>query len=196
LQLAVAHEGEAVGERKQRGAQPEKKSGRQGGSSAKWRGKGPPLPSPWIYRSKGATLPEPRTVRINCSQQRPSPTSGPHHAETARRARMRDHYGAATEGSRRPVTSAPTTPTPRASAPPEKARPRRTTAAMTVGIKNGLVPYHVSETLERPELKALKNLTLEGCAYEPVVPSPALQEWGATGTLESGGLLINSSRAS
>jgi hypothetical protein len=47
---------------------------------------------------------------------------------------MRDHYGAATEGPRRPVTSAPTSPTPRAATPPEKARPRRTTAATTVDI--------------------------------------------------------------
>jgi hypothetical protein len=46
-----------------------------------------------------------------------------------------------------------------------------------MGIKNGLVPYHVSETLERPEPKAQKNLNLEGCAYKPVVRSPAWQEW-------------------
>jgi hypothetical protein len=53
LQLAVARRGEAGGERKQRGAQPEKKSGRQGGSSTKWRGMGLPLPSPSVPRRDG-----------------------------------------------------------------------------------------------------------------------------------------------
>jgi hypothetical protein len=62
LQLAVAREDKAGGERKQRGTQPENESKRKGGSSAKWLGKGLPLPSPWIYRYKGATLPEPRAT--------------------------------------------------------------------------------------------------------------------------------------
>jgi hypothetical protein len=48
---------------------------------------------------------------------------------------MHDHYGAATEEPRRPVMSAPTLPTTRAVASPEKARLRCTTAATTVGIK-------------------------------------------------------------
>jgi hypothetical protein len=63
LQLAVASDSEAGSERKQKGTQLEKESGRQGGSSAEWRGKGLPLPPPWIYRSKGATLPEPCASR-------------------------------------------------------------------------------------------------------------------------------------
>jgi hypothetical protein len=62
LQLAVAREGEAGGERKQKGVRPKKESGRPGGSSAKWQGKGLSCPPPWIYRSKGATLPEPRAL--------------------------------------------------------------------------------------------------------------------------------------
>jgi hypothetical protein len=36
LQLAVASEGEAGGERKQRGMQLEKESGRKGGNNAEW----------------------------------------------------------------------------------------------------------------------------------------------------------------
>jgi hypothetical protein len=48
-----------------------------------------------------------RAVRFNYRQRHPSLTSGPYHAKTARRARTRDHYGAATEGPRRPVTSVP-----------------------------------------------------------------------------------------
>jgi hypothetical protein len=48
---------------------------------------------------------------------------------------MRDHYGAMTEGPRRPVTSTPTSPALRAAAPPEKVCPRRMTEAATGGIK-------------------------------------------------------------
>jgi hypothetical protein len=55
--------------------------------------------------------------------------------ETARRAHKRDHYGAVTEEPRWAVTSAPTTPTTRAAASPEKACLQRTTTATTVGIK-------------------------------------------------------------
>jgi hypothetical protein len=61
--------------------------------------------------------------------------AGPHITETAGRARMRDHYGAEVEEPRRPVTSAPTSPTTHAAASSEKARPRRTTVATTVGIE-------------------------------------------------------------
>jgi hypothetical protein len=59
---------------------------------------------------------------------------GPHHAEMARRRRMRDHCGAATEGLRRSITSAPTSPTTRVVVPPEKAHPQLTTAAATTII--------------------------------------------------------------
>jgi hypothetical protein len=55
-----------------------------------------------------------------------SNASGTHHDETAECARTRNHYGAATEEPGRAITSAPTTPTTRVVASPEKARPRRT----------------------------------------------------------------------
>jgi hypothetical protein len=51
--------------------------------------RGFPSPSPWIYRSGGATLPKPHAVCINCRQLHPPQTSGPHHAETAGRMRVR-----------------------------------------------------------------------------------------------------------
>jgi hypothetical protein len=77
-------------------------------AEAKWRGKGFTLPFLVIYRSRGATLPEtPCAARINCRQRHPSLTSGTHHAEMAGCVRVRDHCGAATEGPRRPITSAP-----------------------------------------------------------------------------------------
>jgi hypothetical protein len=61
-------------------------------------------------------------------------TSGPSHAETATRTCVRDHYGAVTEGPRRPVTSTPHVAHNVCAVSPEKARPLRTTAAMTVDI--------------------------------------------------------------
>jgi hypothetical protein len=77
-------------------------------------------------------LPEtPRAARSNCRQRYPPLTGGTYHAETARRACMRDHYGAATEGPRRPVTTAPTSSTMPVAAPPEKACPLCTTTART-----------------------------------------------------------------
>jgi hypothetical protein len=196
LQLAVACEGEAGDERKQRGTQSEKKSGSQGGSSAKWRGMGLPLPSLCIYRSKGATLHEPRascalTAGNGVHHRRAGPTMpkqpGVHTCA--------DHYGAATEGPRRPVTSAPHVAHSARGCAACKARPWRTTAATTVGIKNVLVPYHVSETLKQPKPKARKSLTLERCAYKTSGSKPHLSREGTTGTLKSRGLLISSSRA-
>jgi hypothetical protein len=52
-------------------------------------------------------LPKPCAVHINCKRLHLPLTSETHYTETARRTLVRDHYGAATEGSRRPVTSAP-----------------------------------------------------------------------------------------
>jgi hypothetical protein len=95
--------------------------------------RGFPSPSPWIYRPMGATLPKPRAVRINCRRLHLPLTSGGHRAETAGRACTCDHYDTITEEPRRPVMSAPTSPTTRAVASPEKVRPRCTTAATTVG---------------------------------------------------------------
>jgi hypothetical protein len=98
-------------------------------------GKGLLPPSLTIYRSGGATLPKTmRVVRINCRRRRPPMTDGPHCAKTVEPVRTRDHYGAATEGPQRPVTSAPTSSTTLAVAPPEKAHPPRMTAATTAAI--------------------------------------------------------------
>jgi hypothetical protein len=38
-------------------------------------------------------------------------TGGPSRVETAAHTRVRDHYGTVTERPRRPITSAPTSPT-------------------------------------------------------------------------------------
>jgi hypothetical protein len=55
-------------------------------------------------------------------------------AEMAAHACVHDHYGAVTEGPRRPVTSAPHVARSICVAPPEKARPLRTTATTTAII--------------------------------------------------------------
>jgi hypothetical protein len=155
LQLAVACEGEAGDERKERGAQPEKKSGSQGGSSAKWRGMGLPLPSLCIYRSKGATLHDPRvSCALTAGNDVHHRRAGPTMPKQPGVRTCADHYGAVTEGPRRPVTSAPPVAHSAGGGAACKARPQRTTADTTVGIKNVLVSYHVSETLEQPEPKA------------------------------------------
>jgi hypothetical protein len=103
---------------------------------AKWRGKGLTLPLPVIYRSSGAMPPEtPRVAPIKCRQHHQPLASEPHHAETVVHTRVRDHYGAVTEGSRCPVTSPPPYVAHYVCAtPPEKARPLRTTAATTAII--------------------------------------------------------------
>jgi hypothetical protein len=165
------------------------------GSSAKWRGMGLPLPSPWIYRSKGATLPGPcvpcaLTASNDVHHRRAGPT-------TPKQPGMRacaNHYGAATEGPRRPITSAPMSHTARVAAPSEKAHPRRTTTATTVGIKNDLIPYHVCETLGRPEPKARKKSDPQRVCLQTGGSKPRLARVGSTSTLESRGLLISSSR--
>jgi hypothetical protein len=135
LQLAVAREGEAGSEQKQRGAQPEKDSGRQGGSSAKWQSKGLPLPPPWIYRSKGATLPEPRAscalTAGNDVRHRRAGLTTPKRPGVRARAIITMRQPKGRGGPSRPPSTSPTT---RAVASHEKARPRHTTAAMTVGI--------------------------------------------------------------
>jgi hypothetical protein len=94
-----------------------------------------PVPFPWIMDLREPRSPNrARAARINCRQRRPSPMSGPHHAKTVRRTHTRDHYDMATEEPRRPVTSAPTSPTTRVVVSPEKVCPRRATTAATVGI--------------------------------------------------------------
>jgi hypothetical protein len=104
-------------------------------AEAKWRGKGFTLPSLTNYRSGGATLPRTlRVAHINCRQHRLPLTSEPHHAKTAGCACMHDHYGVATEGPWHPITSAPTSPTTPAAAPPEKMRLLQTTAATIAAI--------------------------------------------------------------
>jgi hypothetical protein len=76
----------------------------------------------------------PCATRINYRRHHLLLTDGPHRAETAGCARVRDHYGATTEGPRCPVMSTPTSSTTPAVAPLEKARPLRTTAATTTTI--------------------------------------------------------------
>jgi hypothetical protein len=103
-------------------------------ADAKWQVRDSHLPLS-IYRSGGPVLPRTAcVVRIYCRQHRLPPTGRPHSVETTGCARMRDHYGAATEGPRRPVTSTPTSSTTLAVAPPEKAHPPRMTAATTAAI--------------------------------------------------------------
>jgi hypothetical protein len=101
-------------------------------ADAKWRGKRFTPPSPTIYRSRGVVLPKTTCdARINCRGPRLPLTDGPHRAETAGCARMRDHYGAATDGPQCPVTSPPpTSSTTHAAAPPQKACPPCTTAVI------------------------------------------------------------------
>jgi hypothetical protein len=79
----------------------------------------------------------PRTTHaahLNCRRRRLPLTDGPHRAKTIGCTRVLDHYSVTTEGPRRLNTSAPTSPTTRAVAPSEKARPLRMTAATTATI--------------------------------------------------------------
>jgi hypothetical protein len=77
---------------------------------------------------------------------------------------VRDHYGTATEGPRRPVTSAPMSSTTLAVASPEKARPQRTTAVTTAAIK-WPDPLSSKGNPHVARAKGSKNQTLEGCNY-------------------------------
>jgi hypothetical protein len=69
----------------------------------------------------------------------------------------------------------PTSPTTRAAATPEKARPQRTTVAMTVGIK-WIGPLPSKRDPRAARAQGSKNPILEGCDYRPVVSRPAQQE--------------------
>jgi hypothetical protein len=94
-----------------------------------------PFPLLVIYRSRGATPPgTPRAAPIKCRQRHSPLTSEPHHAETTVHTRVRNHYGAANEGPRCPVTSVPHITHYARAAPPEKARPLRMTATTTAVI--------------------------------------------------------------
>jgi hypothetical protein len=105
-----------------KGARSREERREAGVADAKWRGKG--FTPPAIYRCRRATLLRTACVtRNNCRRHRLPLTDGPHNATTAGCARTRGYYGAATEGPRRPITSAPTTSTTLAAAPPGKARP-------------------------------------------------------------------------
>jgi hypothetical protein len=67
-------------------------------------------------------------------------------------------------------------PTTRAAATPEKARPQPITVAATVGIKRpGPLPSKDDPRAARA--RGSKILTLEGCDYRPVVSKPTQQEW-------------------
>jgi hypothetical protein len=66
-------------------------------------------------------------------------------------------------------------PTTRAAVVPEKARPQRTTVAVTACIKwPGPLPSKDDPRVARAQ--GSKDLTLEGCDYQPVVPKPAQRE--------------------
>jgi hypothetical protein len=72
---------------------------------------------------------------------------------------------------------APTSPTTRAAAAPEKAHPRRATVATTAGIKwPGPLPSKDDPRVARAQ--GSKSLTLEGCNYQPVASRPAQRERG------------------
>jgi hypothetical protein len=85
---------------------------------------------------RGGRAPETtHPLHINCRQQRLSLTGGAHYAETARRVHVCAIITARQpKGRGGPSRPPPTTPTTRAVAPPEKARPLRTTTATIVGI--------------------------------------------------------------
>jgi hypothetical protein len=116
-----------------------------------------------IYRSKGAKPPgTPRAAHIKCRQRRPSLTGRPHHAETAVCTRVCDHYGAATEGPRCPVTPAPTSSTTLAQC--RLKRPARYARLLPrLRSFNGRVPYQVRVTPHTIRAKGSKKLTLFGC---------------------------------
>jgi hypothetical protein len=82
-------------------------------------------------------------------------------------------------GSRRATTvrhvRPPTSPTTRAAASPEKARPQRMASTTTMGIKR---PGPLPSKRDPRAARALgsKNLTLEGCDYRSVGPRPARRE--------------------
>jgi hypothetical protein len=88
----------------------------------------------------------------------------------------RNHYGAATEEPWRAITSTrPTSPTTRTAAAPKKARPRRTTVAVTAGIRwPGPLPSKDDTRVARAQ--GSKDLTLKGCDYHPVVSKPTQRE--------------------
>jgi hypothetical protein len=63
----------------------------------------PPFPFPQFI-----DLGEPRSRELRAPRALTAgDTDGPHRVETARCARVRDHYGTTSEGPRRPVTSSP-----------------------------------------------------------------------------------------
>jgi hypothetical protein len=88
----------------------------------------------------------------------------------------------------------PTSPTTRAAAAPEKARPRRRTVAATVGIKwPGPLPSKDDPRAARA-LRS-KHLTLGWCDYRPVASKPAQREQAPQVPSIYKKLLISGSRA-
>jgi hypothetical protein len=108
LRLAAACEDEASGERKRKGAQQESEGKKQGAAVLSDKVRDFPLPLLRFIDPGGVALPESHAPHtLNCRQPHLPLTGGPYHAETTRHACVRYHYGAATEGPWRPVTSAP-----------------------------------------------------------------------------------------
>jgi hypothetical protein len=121
----------------------------------------------------------PRNARptcINCRRTTQPLTGGTHH-DRGDRAHARAL--SLRRGNRRAATGRhvrlPTSPTTRAAAAPENARPRRKTVAATVGIKwPGPLPSKDDPRAARTP--GSKNLTHEGCDYRPVASKPAQRE--------------------
>jgi hypothetical protein len=93
------------------------------------------LSPPIGFIGRRRTLRSARPARINCRQNIPSLTNGPHHdrgshATVHRPSSRRGNRGAVAGGHVR----LPTPPTTRAAAAPKKARPRRKTTVATASI--------------------------------------------------------------
>jgi hypothetical protein len=132
---------------------------------------------------------------IHCRRKFPSLTSGTHHD---RGGRMSAHVPSSRCGNWRAAAGGhvrlSTPPTTRVAAAPEKARPRRLTAATTAGIKwPGPLPIKEEPRAARapgsdktdPRMVRLRTSGLEACS----------KSTGATGALDLRSLLISGSRA-
>jgi hypothetical protein len=148
-----------------------------------------------IYRSTELCSPKARLACINCRLKPRSLMGGTHHdrggcthacALSLRRGNRRVAAGR--------HVRLPTSPTTRAAAAPEKARPRHRTVPATARIKwPGPLP---SKDYPRAA-RALgsKNLTLEECDYRPVASKPARRERAPQVPSVYKKLLISGSRA-
>jgi hypothetical protein len=107
-----------------------------GVANTKYEGKNPLRLPHWVYNPTGRALQSARPARINCRKKCLPLTSGTHHDRggraSARALSLRRSNRGAAAGRH---VRLPTSPTTRAAAAREKARPQRLTAAVTVSIK-------------------------------------------------------------